>query len=165
MNQLLHYLIKAHEMDWDIKKSLEDNASKLILTSGIIIPIFFGLVLISDRSLDVVQIFFLLSVIFFGMMLIRYAINLIKPTSFPNIVDINKFIDTSTGELDNISISKFENRDEKEFEDHAIQIYIKMTDFNRKENNRLAMILNKSFRCLKFSLLIIFLFVLSIFFF
>jgi len=65
MNQLLHYLIKAHEMDWDIKKSLEDNASKLILTSGIIIPIFFGLVLISDRSLDVVQIFFLLSVIFF----------------------------------------------------------------------------------------------------
>ena len=65
MNQLLHYLIEAHEMDWDIKKSLEDNASKLILTSGIIIPIFFGLVLISDRSLDVVQIFFLLSVIFF----------------------------------------------------------------------------------------------------
>ena len=58
MNQLLHYLIKTHERDWDIKKSLEDNASKLILTSGIIIPIFFGLVLISDRSLDVVQILF-----------------------------------------------------------------------------------------------------------
>jgi len=58
MNQLLHYLIKAHEMDWDIKRSLEDNASKLILTSGIIIPIFFGLVLISDKNLDIVQIFF-----------------------------------------------------------------------------------------------------------
>ena len=91
---------------WDIKKSLEDNASKLSLTSGIIIPIFFGLVLISDRSLDVVQIFFLLSVIFFGMMSIRYAINLIKPTSFPNIVDVNKFIDSPTGQLENISISK-----------------------------------------------------------
>jgi len=154
-----------HERDWDIKKSLEDNASKLILTSGIIIPIFFGFVLISDRSLDVVQIFFLLSVIFFGMMSIRYAINLIKPSSFPNIVDINKFIDSFTGELDNDSISKFENRDEKEFEDFVIQIYIKMIDFNKKENNRLAIILNKSFRCLKFSLLFIFLFVLSIFFF
>ena len=165
MNQLLHYLIKAHEMDWDIKKSLEDNASKLILTSGIIIPIFFGLVLISDKSLDVVQIFFLLSVIFFGMMSIRYAINLIKPTSFPNIVDINKFIDSPIGELDNTSISKFENKDEKEFEDHVIQIYIKMIDFNQKENNRLAIILNKSFRCLKSSFLFIFLFVLSIFFF
>ncbi|HKU82819.1 MAG TPA: hypothetical protein VJP58_02155 [Candidatus Nitrosocosmicus sp.] len=165
MKQLLEYLIKAYERDWDIKKSLEDNASKLILTSGIIIPIFFGLVLISDKSLDIVQIFFLLSVIFFGMMSIRYAINLIRPTSFSNIVDINKFIDTSTGELDNISISKFENRDEKEFEEYVIQIYIKMTDSNRKENNRLAMILNKSFRCLKFSLLFIFLFVLSIFFF
>lgn len=165
MNQLLQYLIKAYERDWDIKKSLEDNASKLILTSGIIIPIFFGLVLISGKSLDVVQILFLLSVIFFGMMSIRYAINLIRPTSFSNIVDINKFIDTSTGELDNISISKFENRDEKEFEEYVIQIYIKMTDSNRKENNRLAMILNKSFRCLKFSLLFIFLFVLSIFFF
>ena len=165
MNQLLHYLIKAHEMDWDIKKSLEDNASKLILTSGIIIPIFFGLVLISDRSLDVVQIFFLLSVIFFGMMSIRYAINLIKPSSFPNIVDINKFIDSFTGELDNDSISKFENRDEKEFEDFVIQIYIKMIDFNKNENNRLAIIINKSFKCLKFSLLFIFLFVLSIFFF
>lgn len=165
MNQLLHYLIKAHEMDWDIKKSLEDNASKLILTSGIIIPIFFGLVLISDRSLDVAQIFFLLSVIFFGMMSIRYAINLIKPTSFPNIVDINKFIDSPTGELDNLSISKFENKDEKEFEDRVIQIYIKMIDFNKKENNRFAIILDKSLRCLKFSLLFIFLFVLSIFFF
>ena len=99
MNQLLHYLSKMHEREWDIKKSLEDNASKLILTSGIIIPIFFGLVLISDRSLDVVQIFFLLSVIFFGMMSIRYAINLIKPTSFPNIVDVNKFIDSPTGQL------------------------------------------------------------------
>ena len=165
MNQLLHYLIKAHEMDWDIKKSLEDNASKLILTSGIIIPIFFGLVLISDRSLDVVQIFFLLSVIFFGMMSIRYAINLIKPTSFPNIVDINKFIDSPTGGLDNLSISKFENKDEKEFEDRVIQIYIKMIDFNKNENNRLAIIINKSFKCLKFSLLFIFLFVLSIFFF
>ena len=164
MNQLLHYLSKTHEREWDIKKSLEDNASKLILTSGIIIPIFFGLVLISDRSLDVVQIFFLLSVIFFGMMSIRYAINLIKPTSFPNIVDVNKFIDSPTGQLDNISISKFENRDEKEFEDHVIQIYIKMIDFNKKENNRLAIILNKSFKCLKFSLLFIFLFVLSILF-
>ena len=165
MNQLLQYLIKAYERDWDIKKSLEDNASKLILTSGIIIPIFFGLVLISDKSLDIVQIFFLLSVIFFGMMSIRYAINLIKPTSFPNILDINKFIDTATGELDNISISKFENKDEKEFEDRVIQIYIKMIDFNKNENNRLAIIINKSFKCLKFSLLFIFLFVLSIFFF
>ena len=165
MNQLLHYLIKAHEMDWDIKKSLEDNASKLILTSGIIIPIFFGLVLISDKNLDIVQIFFLLSVIFFGMMSIRYAIKLIKPTSFPNIVDINKFIDSPTGELDNLSISKFENKDEKEFEDRVIQIYIKMIDFNKNENNRLAIIINKSFKCLKFSLLFIFLFVLSIFFF
>ena len=165
MNQLLQYLIKAYERDWDIKKSLEDNASKLILTSGIIIPIFFGLVLISDRSLDVVQIFFLLSVIFFGMMSIRYAIKLIKPTSFPNIVDINKFIDSPTGGLDNLSISKFENKDEKEFEDRVIQIYIKMIDFNKNENNRLAIIINKSFKCLKFSLLFIFLFVLSIFFF
>ena len=165
MNQLLQYLIKAYERDWDIKKSLEDNASKLILTSGIIIPIFFGLVLISDKNLDIVQIFFLLSVIFFGMMSIRYAINLIKPTSFPNIVDINKFIDSPTGELDNLSISKFENKDEKEFEDRVIQIYIKMIDFNKNENNRLAIIINKSFKCLKFSLLFIFLFVLSIFFF
>ena len=165
MNQLLNYLIKAHERDWDIRKSLEDSASKLILTSGIIIPIFFGLVLISDKILDVVQIFFLLLVIFFGMMSIRYAINLIKPTSFPNLVDINKFIDSPIGELDNTSISKFENKDEKEFEDHVIQIYIKMIDFNQKENNRLAIILNKSFRCLKFSLLFIFLFVLSVFFF
>ena len=109
--------------------------------------------------------FFYYQLFFFGMMSIRYAINLIKPTSFPNIVDINKFIDSPIGELDNTSISKFENKDEKEFEDRVIQIYIKMIDFNKNENNRLAIIINKSFKCLKFSLLFIFLFVLSILFF
>ncbi|MDF0682494.1 MAG: hypothetical protein P0116_16170, partial [Candidatus Nitrosocosmicus sp.] len=122
-------------------------------------------VLASDRRLDVVQIFFLLSVIFFGMMSIRHAINLIKPTSFPIIVNFNKFMDSSTEELNYISISKFKNMDEKEFEDNAIEIYIKMIDFNKKQNNRLALTLDTSFRSLKFSLVFIFLFMLSIFFF
>lgn len=169
MKQLMDYLNRACERESEIRKSLEDKASKLILTCGIIIPIIVAVVIdgyyIDRNNLDVIQMILLLSAIFFGMMSIRYAVDLSRPTFFPNLIDTDKFIDLSTGRLNSVEISRFKNKDEIEFEDELIETYIHMLDFNKKHNKKSAVTLNKSFSAFKFLLLFIFLFVLAVLFF
>lgn len=169
MKPLIDYLNAACEKEWQIKKSIEDKASKIILASSIIIPIVVAVVIdgyyINRNNLDVIQIILLLSAIFFGMMSIRYAIESSKPTSFPNWIDIDKLFDLTTGRINSVEITKFRNNEYTEFEDKVVEAYFKMLNFNKKLNNEGAVSLEKSFGVFKFLLLFIFLFLLAVLFF
>lgn len=169
MKPFIDYLITACKKEWEIKKSIEDKASKLILASSIIISIIVAVVIdgyyISRDNLDIIQIILLLSAIIFGMMSIRHAIDSSKPTLFPNLIDIYKLFDLTTGRINSAEITKFRNNEYTEFEDKVVEDYIKILDFNKKYNKKSASSLEKSFGAFKFLLLFIFLFVLAVLFF
>lgn len=169
MKPLIDYLNRACEREWEIKRSIEDKASKLILTSSIILPIIVAVVIdgyyINKNNLDILQIILLLSAFFFGLMSIRHAIDASKPASFPNLIDIYKFFDSTTGKINSVEITKFRNNEYTEFEDKLVEAYIRMLDFNKKYNKNGVSSLEKSFGAFKFLLLFIFFFLLAVFFF
>lgn len=169
MKQLIEYLNSVCDIEWKIKRSLEDKALKLILTSSIIIPIIIAVVIdgyyIDRNNLDIIQIILLLSAVFFGMMTIRHAIEVSKPIPFPNLVDTEKFIDSTTGKIDPMEIDKIKNNEITEFENKLIESYIRLLDFNKKSNKRSSKTLEKSFGAFKFLLLFVFFFILAVLFF
>lgn len=164
MTSFFQILVRLNDRMWEIKQSLEDKASKIITTNGIILPLFFGFILNSSTKLDLLQTILLVAGVFTATLSILNAARVIKPSDFAEILDLKQFVNTK-GNLNIETINLFKNLNDSEIENNAINNYLQIINFNEGINKKRSMLLNRAYNLLKCFIVIISIFMIYFFLF
>src|SRR4029078_5580420 len=106
-NLFIELLLQRSAKEWDIKTAIEEKASKIITTLGIIIPIAVA-IFTTIKDYNILTLLSIPVCIFFGLCSFLYSIKAIKSLKYKTIINIDQFF-YSDDEINNDVLETFVN--------------------------------------------------------